>query len=235
LSKVLVTGGASGIGKAAVQKLLSDGFSVVATYHRLQPPFEDYDLTWIRANLSDPSDREKLCSEVSSDARLSGVVNVAGINVIQTAGSVTPDAVSSLWEVNFFAAYEICRRLAPSLGHGDTGRIVNVASIWAEKGKPGRSNYAASKAALVGMTRALAVELGPAKVLVNSVSPGFTLTELTSRSLSEKDVSEISERIPLGRLAQPSEIADVIAFIVGQNNTYITGQNIVVDGGFSVS
>ena len=85
------------------------------------------------------------------------------------------------------------------------------------------------------MARALAVELGPSQVLVKSVSPGFTLTDLTSRSISSQDFREISNRIPLGRLAEPSEAAEVIAFLVGPLNAYITGQNIVVDGGFSVA
>ena len=232
---MLVTGGATGIGKATVRRLLVEGISVVATYHRSKPPFEHRGLTWVYSDLTQPGDRERICQTLSADPDLSGVVNVAGINIIQTLDSVNQESIEALWEVNFFSAYEICRRLAPSLEQNPPGRIVNVASIWAEKARPGRSNYAASKAALLGMTRALAVELGSSEVLVNSVSPGFTMTELTSRSLSERELKKISKRIPLRRLAEPSEIAEVIAFLVGPSNTYLTGQNIVVDGGFSVS
>ena len=232
---MFVTGGASGIGEATVRRLLADGMTIVATHHRSEPRFQHRALTWVYADLTQSSDRERIYKVLSADPNLSGVVNVAGINIIQTVDSVSPESIAALWQVNFFSAYEICRRLAPSVGQGNPGRIVNVASIWAEKARPGRSNYAASKAALLGMTRALAVELGPSEILVNSVSPGFTLTDLTSRSLSESDLKEISKRIPLRRLAEPSEIAEVISFLVGPRNTYLTGQNIIVDGGFSVS
>ena len=235
LNTVLVSGGASGIGAATVDRLLIKGVSVVATFHNIEPKTDHANLKWIKADLSLPDDRAHIYASLSSEPNLSGVVNAAGINIIEPIDSVSPESVEELWQVNFFSAYELCRKLAPYLQREEPGKIVNVASIWAEKAKPGRSNYAASKAALLGMTRALAVELGPSGVLVNSVSPGFTATDLTSRSLSGEELKKISNRIPLGRLAQPSEVAEVIAFLVGTQNTYITGQNIIADGGFSVA
>jgi len=112
------------------------------------------------------------------------------------------------------------------------GRIINIASIWSVISKPGRSIYSATKAGLVGMTKAAAAELGDWGILVNSVSPGFTMTELTKKSLSGSEIKDLSAQIPLKRFALPEEISKLVLFLASDLNGYITGQNIVIDGGF---
>ena len=94
--------------------------------------------------------------------------------------------------------------------------------------------YTACKTGLVGATRAAAVDLAPKGILVNAVSPGFTLTELTRRTLTSADIEELSRKVPLGRFAKPEEVAGIVYFLCGEENTYITGQNLVVDGGYTV-
>ena len=112
------------------------------------------------------------------------------------------------------------------------GRIVNIASIFGHCTKEKRSCYTTSKFALVGMTKTLAVEMAPYNVLVNSVSPGFTATELTTRVLGTEGIAEMCKQVPMKRMAMPDEISKVVLFLSSEHNTYLTGQNIIVDGGF---
>jgi 3-oxoacyl-[acyl-carrier protein] reductase len=114
------------------------------------------------------------------------------------------------------------------------GRIVNVSSIWGSITKKGRTSYSVSKNGIIGLTRSLAVEGADSNVIVNSISPGFTETELTRRSLSDSDILDIEKTIPIGRMADPNEISNVSLFLLSECNSYMTGQNIIVDGGFSI-
>jgi 3-oxoacyl-[acyl-carrier protein] reductase len=113
------------------------------------------------------------------------------------------------------------------------GRVVNVASIWSKITKPGRTAYTISKNAIVGLTQTMAVELASHGVIVNAISPGFTLTELTESTLSTAEMDQLSGQLPIRRFAEPIEIARVIFFLTSKENSYMTGQNIVVDGGFT--
>ena len=114
------------------------------------------------------------------------------------------------------------------------GRIVNIASIWSQISKTGRALYTTSKTGLVGFTRSMTVEYAGSNILVNAVSPGFTITELTKQSLSNNQIKSLSEEIPIHRFAKPEEIAPIVLFLCSDMNTYITGQNITIDGGFTL-
>jgi 3-oxoacyl-[acyl-carrier protein] reductase len=113
------------------------------------------------------------------------------------------------------------------------GRVLNISSIWGVVAKAGRVTYSMSKTGIIGMTRTLAVELAPHGVLVNALAPGYVSTELTRQNNTPAEIDAISRTIPLGRLADPSEIAEVAAFLVSERNTYITGQLILADGGYA--
>ena len=113
------------------------------------------------------------------------------------------------------------------------GRIINVSSIWGTKTKEQRTSYTTSKAGLIGMTKTMSVELAKYNILVNSVSPGFTSTELTKSILSEGDIKQLSEQVPLGRFASVDEISKDVLFLCSDLNTYINGQDIKIDGGFT--
>jgi len=115
----------------------------------------------------------------------------------------------------------------------DYGRIINISSIWGNVSRPKRVIYGVSKAGLNGLSKSIAVEYGNKNILSNSVSPGFTQTELTKKTNTEKEIEEIADKIPLKRLASTNEIAKTVEFLASENNTYITGQNIIVDGGFT--
>ena len=161
-------------------------------------------------------------------------INNAGINIIKPYAEYSADAYQRLMNINLKAPFSITQQLIPGMKKRGFGRIVNIASIWSEISKPGRALYTTSKTGLVGFTRSLAVEHAPSNILVNVVSPGFTRTELTEESLSADEIKTLSEQIPVQRFAEPNEIAQTVLFLCSDLNTYITGQNIVVDGGFTL-
>jgi len=113
------------------------------------------------------------------------------------------------------------------------GRVVNISSVWSVVSKPRRFAYSTVKAAINGMTRALAVECAASNVLANAVAPGFVNTELTRKNNSEAEIRVLAENIPVKRLAEPREIADLVVFLGSERNTYITGQTVVIDGGYT--
>ena len=113
------------------------------------------------------------------------------------------------------------------------GRIINISSIWGVISRPKRVMYGVSKFGLNGLSKSIAAEYGDKNILANSVSPGFTQTELTQKTNTKKEIEEIADKIPLKRLAYPNEIAKAVEFLASEKNTYITGQNIIVDGGFT--
>ena len=157
----------------------------------------------------------------------------AGINEIDSITDISESDLQRMVQINLMAPIRLIRGIVPNMIQQKYGRIVNIGSIWGLAGKPGRTVYAATKHGIHGITQTLAVELAPYNILVNTVCPGFTLTELTRKNNSEKQIAEISEFIPLGRMATPEEQAKVVCFLAGETNTYITGQQLAVDGGYT--
>ena len=135
--------------------------------------------------------------------------------------------------VNLVAPMKLIRGMVGSMKAQHYGRIVNIGSIWASVSKAGRCVYSATKNGIHGITNTLAVELAEYNILVNTVCPGFTMTELTKKNNTPEQIRQISEDIPMGRMAEPEEIAEVIYFLASERNTYLTGQKILVDGGFA--
>jgi len=214
----LVTGASRGIGAAIVQRLTADGYNVLA------PTRQEMDLesnASIDAYLSQIKDRVDI------------LVNDAGINRIALLSDIKDQDVDDTLQINLIAPLRIIREVAPHMEKKGFGRILNISSVWSVVSRMGRISYTMSKAALNGMTRSLAVELAPYNILVNAVAPGYVLTDLTRQNNSEAELETISKTIPLQRLAESHEIANVVAFLCSEQNTYLTGQTIVVDGGYT--
>ncbi len=214
----LVTGASRGIGEAIAARLQKDGYQV---------------LTPARAELD-------LSSNASIDAYLANLqhpvdilVNDAGINRIAVLEDVSLLDLQETLQINLLAAFRLVQGVVPAMRQQKYGRIVNVSSIWSVVSRAGRASYAMSKTALNGMTRSLAVELAASNILINAVAPGYVLTDLTRQNNPPHELAKISQIIPAQRFAEPSEIASVVAFLCSEQNSYLTGQTIVVDGGYT--
>ncbi|MEQ1920703.1 MAG: SDR family oxidoreductase, partial [Elusimicrobiota bacterium] len=161
------------------------------------------------------------------------LVNNAGINKIAPFAEIDGADWDLIQRVNTRAPFVLCRALLPRMAKKGWGRIVNVSSIFSVVSRDRRGAYSASKFALDGMTASLAAEAAGSGVLANCVAPGFVDTDLTRRVLGEKGMKELAGRVPAGRLAKPAEIGAFVAWLCGPENTYISGQNLVIDGGYS--
>ena len=227
----LVTGGTRGIGAATVTCLLQQGARVVATGREpgsQAPPGAEYRAV----NFSRAADTEAFAASLAADP-IDILINNAGINRIAPFTELPVEDFDEILAVNLRAAYLLCRAVLPGMRARRWGRILNVSSVFGVVSKEFRGPYSASKFALDGMTAGLAAEVASDGVLANCVAPGFVDTELTRRVLGEEGMRAMAARVPIGRLAQPVEIARFIAWLAGPDNTYISGQTLLIDGGFT--
>jgi 3-oxoacyl-[acyl-carrier protein] reductase len=213
----LVTGASRGIGLAVAECLKKQGVKVLA------PARQELDLL----------------SESSIDSYLAGLkqpvdilVNNAGVNILGCLEELDDKVIEEMVQIDLLAPLRVVRRLVPGMVKQKYGRIVNLGSIWGEITKPGRITYTMAKSGLGGLTRALAVELAPHNVLVNCVAPGYVDTEMTRKNNPEKVLEKIRKTIPMQRLCEPREVAELVVFLSSDKNTYITGQTIAIDGGY---
>ena len=205
---VLVTGGSGGIGSLLVKKFRDMGHDVYA------PSRNELNL---------------LTTCVLSKPVFDIVINNAGINPLK---EVTDVMDHDVMQINYFSPLQIIQQCLPYMISQKYGRILNVGSVWVTLSKRKRSAYSASKAALDSLSRSLSVEYAQYNILSNTLSPGFIATQLTYTNNSPEEIKKIESDIPTGRLGTPEEITE-LAYFLTVNNTYITGQNIVIDGGFS--
>ena len=232
MRKVLVTGGTRGIGRAIADQFKEEGCEVIITGTGENPEnIEGFE--YIQVDFSDKESTRNFFNELQN-LDFDVLINNAGINNIKIIPDVNHRDYNELFDVNLKAPYFLCRTAALSMKKRGGGHIINISSIMSVTSRERRSLYSTTKAGLTGMARAPAIELGPYNILVNCVSPGFTLTDLTRESLSQEEMDNFASRIPLGRLAEVEEMANIVCFMCSKKNTYITGQNIVVDGGFTV-
>lgn len=215
----LVTGGSRGIGKAVCEKFEAMGYDVVAP-------------TRAELDLSSSGSVERFLELHEKDV-YDVIVNNAGINDVNDIENVTDDEIERAMSINLVTPLKLLRKFVPAMKERRYGRIVNIGSIWGIVSKRGRVVYSMTKHGIHGITKTLAVELAEYNILVNTVCPGFTLTELTYKNNTAEQIKRIEQDIPIGRMAQPDEIADAIAYLADERNTYLTGQLIAVDGGFT--
>lgn len=231
--RALVTGGTRGIGLAVAERLRGEGATVLVTGRSEQAEALD-GFEYRGVDFADSSALEAFADEVR-DWAPEVLVNNAGVNKLSPFAEIEPADFDRILAVNLRAPMLLCRAVAPGMRERGWGRIVNIASIWSVVSRPGRGAYSASKFALVGLTAALAAEVAADGVLANCVSPGVVDTELTQQVLGEEGIARLVADVPAGRLAQPEEIAALVAWLAGPENTFVSAQNIVIDGGFSRS
>lgn len=218
--RALITGGNRGIGRATVQLFEQHGYEVIA------PSRAELDLS--------NSDSVEAFIDAHRDEPIDTIVNNAGINDLALIENADDETIARMFEVDLVSPIRLLRGFAPALKRSQAGRVVNIGSIWAAVSKPGRGLYSAAKQGMHGITNALALELAADGVLVNTVCPGFTATELTTQNNTPEQIAAIEQDIPLGRMARPEEIAAAVYWLGSTENSYITGQKILVDGGFTI-
>lgn len=234
----LVTGGTRGIGKAIADNFLKAGATVYVTGTRkeeiesLNADNTIDNLHYLQANFSSEQTILQFSDSLSQFEKIDILVNNAGINKINLNTETTIEDYNLLTDVNLKAPYAVAKEVSKLMKKNGYGRIVNITSIWSAITRPGRSIYTTTKWGIAGLTKALSVELAAEGILVNSVGPGFTLTELTANTNTEEEIQKLSEVIPIKRFAQPYEIANLVLFLCSELNSYLTGQNLIIDGGY---
>ncbi len=214
----LITGASRGIGLAIATLFKEEGIKVLAPTRGEMNLLSDKSIDDYIGQLPEPVDI---------------LVNNAGINILGTTSQITDPDLDAMIRTNLLAPLHLIKGVIPGMKRRRYGRIVNISSIWSSVSKKGRVLYSTTKSGLNGMTRSMAVELAQYEILINSVAPGYVNTELTRQNNSEEELKAIAGTIPLGRLAEPGEIAQLVHFLCSERNSYITGQTLFIDGGFT--
>ena len=228
--KVVVTGASRGIGRAIAEAFRAEGAWVVGT--QTGAGADDACQEWLTVDFA-TADGISACAEAIGRLEPDVLVNNAGVNKIGPFVEISENDFQLIQRVNVFAPFRLCQAAIPAMKRRGEGRIVNISSVFGKVGKEQRASYSASKFALDGLTLALAAEHAADGILANCVAPGFIDTELTRRVLGESGISAMIAKVPARRLGTAPEIARLVLWLASRDNTYVTGQSIAIDGGFS--
>jgi 3-oxoacyl-[acyl-carrier protein] reductase len=215
---LLLTGGSGEIGSAIAEQFRQKGYQVIA------PSRQELDL-------NDPASMAHFMGDITVD--IEALIHCAGFNQPKPAGELSRSDLEKTMQINSFAFYELVCHLLPHFKRRNQGHILGVSSLYGEFSRKNRLAYAASKHALNGMIKTLALELGAHNICVNGVAPGFVDTRMTRVNNDTATLESFKRKIPLGRLATAADIARVCYFLASNDNTYISGEIITVDGGYS--
>ncbi|MFH1727674.1 MAG: SDR family oxidoreductase [Pseudomonadota bacterium] len=235
--KAIVTGGTRGIGNSIASMLDKSGCEVIYTGTKEKAENRIGSARYEQLDLACKKSIERFSDEViKTSEKIDILINNAGINFIEPIDKIQDQHWEAVLNVNLTGAMCLTREVAKTMiKQKNGGRILNVSSIFGIVSKAKRGSYSASKAGMIGLSRACALDLAPYSILVNALCPGFTVTELTASILSPDEMAKLAkEEVPLGRFAEVDEISKVALFLCSDMNTYLTGQTIVVDGGMVI-
>lgn len=229
---VLVTGASRGIGFEIARQYGKYGYRVLTLSSGAWTRDDLVPARHFGVDLSDPAAVDAAANELGAE-RIDVLVNNAGINKIAPFATIDPAEFRRVQEVNVYAPFRFSQAVIPNMMDRGWGRIVNISSIWGMRSKEYRASYSTSKFAIDGMTAAIAVEHSQHGILANSVAPGFIDTEMTRGLLNASQIELLLSRVPARRLGNVEEVAAFVKWLGSEANTFITGQNIPVDGGFT--
>ena len=241
MKTVIVTGGSRGIGAAIVKELAKEQYNIVLNYNnseeaakQIKEELEERNIK-IEIFKADVSKREEVKELVkftlNKFKNIDVLINNAGIDQIKPFMDITEEEWNNIMQVNLNSVFYCSQEVLENMIHNKKGCIINISSIWGRIGASCEVHYSSSKAAIDGLTKALAKEMGPSNIRVNSIAPGIIETEM-NKDLNGEDLKEIINQIPLGRIAKPEEIAKSIKWLI--EDEYVTGQVISVDGGWNI-
>ena len=238
---ILITGATRGIGRQIADDFAELGAELILTgtnedeinaLNRSIEELENPKKKYYCADFLDANSAEKFLDELRDYSRIDVCVNNAGINRIDYIDETKTKDWDDIIAVNLKAPFLVTREISKIMKKNGYGRIINIGSIFGSISREKRSIYSSSKFGLRGLTVASSNELARYNILVNTVSPGFVLTELTKSILSDEEMTELASQVPIKRLATPDDISKAVLFLASGFNTYITGQDIIVDGGY---
>lgn len=236
----VITGASRGIGSAVAKALASDGYSLALIYNNSQRQAEQLQKELncnskiYKCDISDSKQVNNTVEKITEDfSYISLLVNNAGIAQQKLFTDITDDDWKTMIDTNLSGAFYFSRAVLPSMIKRKQGKIINIASMWGETGGSCEVHYSAAKAGIIGMTKALAKEVGLSGITVNAVSPGVIKTDMLS-SFSQEDLSELERETPLNRLGTPEDVANAVRFLASERADYITGQVLSVNGGIII-
>lgn len=237
MRNVVITGGTRGIGAACTRLFTQNGDRVFALYRNdnaiAERIAEETGAYIIKADVSVPEDVDAAVREIHRCGQIDVLINNAGIAQIKMFSDITNADWDEMMNVNVKSVFLMTQAVLPDMIHEKRGKIINVSSMWGQTGGSCEVHYSASKAAVIGFTKALAKELGPSGICVNCVSPGVIATDMNA-CIDEETAEELKNEIPLGRIGSAEEAAKSIFFLAGKDADYITGQILAVNGGIVI-
>lgn len=238
MKTVLITGAGKGIGAACAEEFAENGWHVILNYNKsgeqAHALASKICARPVRADVSNANEVQNLRRLLTNEGiHIDCIVNNAGISEECLFTDITEEAWDKMFHINVKSAFLVTKAFLPDMLSKKRGSIINISSVWGEVGASMEVHYSASKAALIGMTKALAKELAPSGIRVNCVCPGYVDTDM-NRYFDTETVEEITREIPMGRTASPVEIAKSVYFLASDCASYITGQILGVNGGWNI-
>jgi 3-oxoacyl-[acyl-carrier protein] reductase len=238
---ILITGATRGIGKKIADDLefLNANLILTGTNDEQIKVLNEKALSlgskrqYFCVNMISKKSTDDFIKSLESFPKIDGVVNNAGINHINSINNINTNDWDDMLSVNLSGPFKLMKYVSSKMIENQYGRIVNIASIFSRISREKRAAYSATKFGLEGLTVGVSNDLARYNIMVNVVSPGFVLTDLTRKNLTEAEIENLRNHIPAKRLAEVTDISNVVIFLMSEMNTYLTGQNIIVDGGFT--
>lgn len=240
---VIVTGASKGIGASTAILFAENGYNVVINYNNSFNNAEllssslssrGFNVMLFKADVSNSLETDLMVKEtLHKFGSVDVLVNNAGVSVSGLITDVSDISKQSVFDVNLIGCYNMCKSVTPAMVNQKSGKIINISSIWGETGASCEVAYSASKAGIIGLTKALAKELAPSNITVNAVSPGMIDTSMNS-NLSSEDIKAFIDDVPLGRIGKPEDVAEAVFFLASEKANYITGQVLGVNGGYLI-
>lgn len=239
----IITGGSRGIGKEIAKKFANKNYNLVINYvsektntEELKKEFEALgaEVLFIKTNVTSYEECEKMAKDaINKFGKIDVLVNNAGVTKDSLLLRMKEEDFDTVINVNLKGTFNVTKACIPYMMKKKSGKIVNISSVVGISGNSGQANYAASKAGIIGFTKSVAKELASRNILANCVAPGYIATDMTN-GLSDAVKESINNQIPLKRVGMPEEVAKAVYFLAGEENSYITGQVINVDGGMLI-